>query len=151
MDKNLFMQYLAQQKGQGGQPGGQPAGGEGDMSAMLQQLMGQMGGQQGASAPQQPQMATGPANVMQGGPEMPPDETQAGQTADSTKPLIQAMQGLHNYIASSQDRNDIQIARSIMTLLTRLITSDQQKRATQGEEPQAQPQGPQQPPMPGGM
>lgn len=99
--------------------GGQPAQGGADINAggVLRLL------ENGAS--QQPQLQPG---------QEPPEVTQAGVTGDQTKPLIMALSALHNFVASSGDKNDIAVARSIINVLTGLIRRNQASATQAGPE-----------------
>lgn len=108
---NPFLDLINNRQGQPTQGAGVNAGG------VLRLL------ENGAS--QQPQLTPG---------QEPPEVTQAGVTGDQTKPLIMALNALHQFIASSGDRADIGIARSIMNVLTGLIRRNQASATQAGPE-----------------
>lgn len=56
-----------------------------------------------------------------------PEALQPGKTGDATKPLLGAIQMLHGFIAASQDPEEINMVRQIVSLLTNLIQRDQQR------------------------
>ena len=118
-NQNPFLDILQQGQQGGGQTGGMMSG-------------GMMGGMQ-LPPPQLPPQPQG--GVM-------PDVRQPGVTGDATKPLIQAAQALHQYIATSQDNNDIAAVRSIMGVLTSLIQRDQERASKMDERVMQQGQAP---------
>lgn len=122
---NPFLKILQQQAQQGGMPGG----GQGNSPEGLGTPPTQPGGQAMATAP---------------------DSGMPGETADSTKPLIQAMNALHGFIAQSTDKQDIAVVRSLMILLGKVIQKDQEK-SMQSDQQGAAPAGGAMPPMGGGM
>lgn len=101
-----------------------------------------LGQQSGAPAPQGqpqggiPQMGTNPMDESAKHEAMPGDMQQdameeenqfmKGKNPDKTKPLLTAIQSLENYIASSTERDEIMTARGIVSLLTRLVSKDQE-------------------------
>lgn len=94
---------------QGGQMGGQMMG-------------GQQPSQPGQGAPQGGQMM-GPAGKKM---EMPEDQMSWGETGDSSRELVSAINSLENFIKKSTERDTIGTARSIIMLLTRLMAKDQE-------------------------
>jgi len=84
-----------------------------------------------------------------------PEELQPGKTGDNTKPLLMAIQALHNYIAASTDQGTIQLVRNLISALTQLVARDQkmseqakQQMAQQGAPAAAQPAQPAAQPAP---
>ena len=108
-NQNPFLQILQQARSQ--QPG-----------------MGMGHGMAGAMAAQQS------AVPMAEGEELPPTVDQKGITGDSTKPLLQAAQAIHAYIADSTDRSNIAVARSVLTLLASLVNQDQQQASQMDQQ-----------------
>ena len=101
-------------------------------------LLEQSRAQQGSMGGGMPQGAPMPSGE-EGDPvaEMP-NVGEKGVTGDSTKPLTQAIQAVHAYIADSTDRKTITIARSVISLLVRLIQEDQQSAARLDQQSQQQ-------------
>jgi hypothetical protein len=112
------------------------------MQGNNQQPMPQMGpmeqgtppslpGQEGGFSPDQNPFQGIMEKIQQGGqPQGTPVASQPGETGDSSKPLMQAVQALYNYIASISDMKEIAMVRSLINLITQLIQRDQM-RATQ--------------------
>jgi hypothetical protein len=104
------------------------------------------------AAPQTPMTGAPQAAAPQGGtapvPEEPagPEELMPGKTGDNTRPLLGAIQQLHNYIAASTDAGTIQLVRNLISALTQLVARDQ-KQSEQLSRQQAQAQGAPQAPM----
>ena len=115
-NQNPFLEILQQNQGQNQQPGM----GGGDMSGMM------------AAQQAMPQGEEGEEQGMQ---MLPPDPGLPGETGDSTKPLVQALQAVHNYIAASTDKTTISLARSVLTLLIRLIQQDQDRASQLDNQP----------------
>jgi hypothetical protein len=63
----------------------------------------------------------------------PMDPSQPGQTGDSSKPLIMAIKSLHDYIAMSTDVRTQNMVRNLITMLTQLLSKDQQAGMKKGE------------------
>ena len=69
-----------------------------------------------------------------------PMELQPGKTGDNSKPLLAAIHNLHNYISlSTSDANEIRIARNMISALTQLVASDQQRSVDGLNEPPPEP------------
>jgi len=96
-----------------------------------------MGKIQGQGASQQPSpVQSGPTGGMPQQGQVPEDPTNPavpGQTGDNTKPLIMAIQALHNYIAMSTDIRTQNIVRNLIAMLTSLVSKDQQVSAQKAE------------------
>jgi len=116
------------------------------------------GGQPNAQpVPQAAPPQTAPAQAPQGMPMqgaggeqmMGPDELQPGKTGDNTKPLLGAIQALHNYIAGSTDQGTIQLVRNLISALTQLVARDQQAGEQLAQQQMAQMQQGGQGPTPG--
>ena len=120
-----------------------------DMSGLMQSLQGQQGAPEGAETgglsdgnpfaglikgfgPKAPESAPAPQpqqTPSQGTPaDMPENQLEQGVNTGTTKPLLSALQGLHAYIAESQDPTEIRIARNIISLLSQLIQRDQSQQ-----------------------
>ena len=119
-NQNPFESILAglQKPGQGGSPGQ----GEGpDLASILSQ-----GGAQPTPTTPQPQGgAAGGPPAIPGTPQLPPSQLEQGKNPSSTKPLVQAIGALQNYIASETDRDNILLARNVIKLLTQLVTKSE--------------------------
>ncbi len=101
------------------------------------------GAPQGQSQPQQ-------GKPQAGGPQMmktPPNQLDYGAVGGTTPALASALQAMQKFIAETQDPTEISLGRSIMSLIAKLITNDQQKQTqqlpqgSQGQTPQGQPAG----------
>jgi hypothetical protein len=128
-DQNPFAEILAQLKQQGGQPQLPTAGGADAATAP-------QGGQQ-----LPPNMTIGP----DGQPQEVPDATQPGVNPGTTKFLLGALQQLQQFIGAASDRDEIAVARSVIMLLTKLISSDQEKQGQVTDQMHGQPQAGQTP------
>lgn len=102
--------------------------------------MPQAGGDQ-TGQPVQPDAGGMDAGAAGGATAPMPDSSQPGQTADSTKPLLQAMTALHGFIAQSTDKQDIAVVRSLMTLLGKVIQRDQLKASQMDQQSAQGPMG----------
>lgn len=92
-----------------------------------------------SAAGQQPSMQNMPQQGMSPQGQMPqqesptgdmgeqPEALQMGKTGDNTRPLLGAITQLHQFIASSTSPEEINIVRQIVSLLTRLVSRDQEK------------------------
>lgn len=125
-NQNPFQSIIAGLKNPnqaGAQPGGQPGGID------LASMMGASGGAQSQDPTQgQPQPQGGPAGGMPtipGAPTLPPSQLEQGKNPSSTKPLVQAITALQNYIATETDRDNILLGRNIIKLLTQLVTKSE--------------------------
>ena len=96
---------------------------------------GQGGGQPpaGAAAPQ-PQGGPGGPPAMPGTPTLPPSQLEQGKNPSSTKPLVQAISALQNYIASETDRDNILLARNVVKLLTQLVSKSEDSQVANLEK-----------------
>ncbi|MCK9371237.1 hypothetical protein M0R04_15095 [Candidatus Dojkabacteria bacterium] len=106
-----------------GAPEGAPTGGLSDGNPFAGLIKGfKPAGQEQApvQAPQAPSQGT-PAGMEE-------NQLQQGVNTGTTKPLLSALQGLHAYIAESQDPQEIRIARNIIALLSQLIQRDQSQQ-----------------------
>ena len=69
-----------------------------------------------------------------------PIELQPGKTGDNSKPLLSAIHNLHNYISlSTSDANEIRVVRNLISALTKLISSDQERSVRGENEPPPEP------------
>jgi len=122
-NQNPFQSILAglQKPGQGSGTGEQ---GGLDLASILGQ--GGEGGAQSAPVTPQPQgEAAGGPPAMPGTPTLPPSQLEQGKNPSSTKPLVQAISALQNYISSETDRDNILLARNVIKLLTQLVTKSE--------------------------
>jgi len=117
-DQNPFEAILSQQGG-----GAPPGGGAMPPEAMMEAMASKSGGAPMGGGASPIALRSGMAGQEQ--PIMGPDEIQPGKTGDNTKPLLMAIQALHNYIASSSDQGTIQLVRNLISALTQLIARDQ--------------------------
>ncbi len=119
-------QQQNQQQPVAGQPApqGQPVIGQNPFMHIINGM--QPAGGQGQ--PQQPQLPP-QQNVPSG--QAPKNQLQPGVDGGNTKPLLSAVQAIQTYIAGSTDATEIQIARSIVQLLVKLIARDQQSQQAQ--------------------
>src|SRR3990167_7913913 len=69
--------------------------------------------------------AAGGPPAMPGTPTLPPSQLEQGKNPSSTKPLVQAIGALQNYISSETDRDNILLARNVIKLLTQLVTKSE--------------------------
>ncbi len=111
-------------------------------------LGGGMGGAQAQPQPQATPQGGGMQSAMQqvmaqqgGGmaQQMPEDQLQAGQTGDSARELVGAINSLENFIKKTTNRDAIATARQIVLLLARLMHTDQEEQMNKlggGEMPQ---------------
>lgn len=126
--QNPFAEILSRfTQSQGGNPiaNGQAGPMAQEQMAAAQQQSAMQGAAQGAEFD--------PATGM----PMEEDQTQKGVATGTSKYLIGAIGQLQQYIAQATDRDEIATARSIISLLSRLIDKDQQ---TEGTKLQQQPQ-----------
>jgi hypothetical protein len=106
--------------------------------AEIMQRMGSGAPQGGGMSPEMGGMPAGMPSVggpMGGGSPMPPEmggmpddsgQLEEGKNPDKSGPLLSAVQQLENFIKLSTDRDEIQTARGIISLLVRLIRRDQE-------------------------
>lgn len=80
-------------------------------------------GSSGAQS-QSPQI---PPQMMGQMPGMEENQLLKGKGQGGSKYLLSAIQALQGYVAESQDRDEIEVARSIVKLLIRLVHQDQEK------------------------
>lgn len=109
-----------------------------------QQPQGAPMGPQGGQMPSGPHMM--PHGQMMGGvptdEEQTPNQLQRGETGDNTQNLLKAVTAVQGYIANSTNPQEIAVARSIVVLMSKLISLDQEnarKALDQGGTPQGQP------------
>lgn len=74
-----------------------------------------------------------------------------GANPGGSKFLVGAIQQLQGYIGESTERDEIAIARSLIQLLTKLVSKDQQRLADKIAGDNQSAQAPTMPQMPGGM
>lgn len=120
--QNPFLQMLAHLQSQGGQQS------PGQNQPMLQAMMQKSSNPPGAMPGGAP--VGGPSAQGIPGAQQPDiqDAALPGQNPGSSKQLIAAMNLLHQAITSLDDPQEIQMLRSIIVLLTRLINADQEKQ-----------------------
>lgn len=102
------------------------SGGSSSMAAGPSQ--GQAQGQEVPPQTQTPMGAQGQTNPQ----ELPPEQEQLmrGKNPSNSKFLITAIQSLENYVQGSEDKDEIATARSVISLLTRLIDRNQQSMSS---------------------
>lgn len=71
--------------------------------------------------------------MMPGMVENPNSPELPGQTGDNSKPLIMAIKSLHDYIAMSTDIRTQNMVRNLISMLTSLVSKDQQAGMKAGE------------------
>ena len=98
-------------------------------------ILAQGGGQMPSQQPQQPMAPEEMENM--------PEELQPGKTGDNTKPLLGAIQNLHNYIGMTTDPGDIRLVRNLISALTQLVARDQKRMEQMAAEQGAQQPAPQ--------
>lgn len=59
------------------------------------------------------------------------DQLEPGQDPGTTRFLLSASQGLQNYIKASSDPEELRMARTIVTMIARLIQKDQETMTSQ--------------------
>lgn len=97
-------------------------------------FMQSMGGGAPQGGPQAPQSPMGeeqapdvePATAMGQGEAAEEDQLAKGQNPDKTRFLMGAVQSLEKFITETTDREDIMIARGIISAISRLIARDQE-------------------------
>lgn len=132
---NPYMDILGGGAGQSA-PQGTPMGaGGGAMQQGGQALSQAMGGAQTAGqANPMDESATheaAPGDMQQDATSEEENQFMKGKNPDKTKPLLSAIQALEGYIASATERDEIMTARGIVSLLTRLVSRDQESMMKQ--------------------
>lgn len=62
-------------------------------------------------------------------PDLSQDPTQPGSNPGTSKPLLQALNALHQFITTASDPSEIALVRSIIVLVTQLVQRDQASQA----------------------
>lgn len=142
--ENPFAGLLGQQGGGQPAPQGQPTpqqggGQEAALQQALQAAQGAQGGPEGLSGPAQepqaqPNQSIGAAEaqgVAGQGQAVVEDQLSKGQNPDNLKPLIGATQNLEKYINTATSKEDIILARGIISAISRLMGRTQDEQMSQ--------------------
>ena len=124
MNPNLMSMLSSQGAPESAQSGGLS---DGNPFAGLIKGFGPKGQESAPAQAPQPQQAPSQGTAA----DVPENQLEQGVNTGTTKPLLSALQGLHAYIAESQDPTEIRIARNIISLLSQLIQRDQSQQEAQ--------------------